>query len=126
MNQLQVWAPNAHSVELVTQDRQSFSPPVILTPATITYRVHTISGYWQTPAAVVVPTHVSWTLMPADQPTRARELINVLRLMPNVRQAAALVAPASNAAITAASFSASTAVGRPPRRPRRRAAARPA
>ena len=39
--------------------------------------------------------------MPADQPTRARESINVLRLMPNVRQAAALVAPASNAAITA-------------------------
>lgn len=64
--------------------------------------------------------------MPADQPTRARESINVLRLMPNVRQAAALVAPASNAAITAASFSASTAVGLPPWRPRRRAAAGPA
>jgi hypothetical protein len=62
------------------------------------------------------------TWMPADQPTRAKESINVLRLMPNVRQTAALVAPASNAAITAASFSASTAAGRP----RRRAAARPA
>src|ERR1700729_4080809 len=56
--------------------------------------------------------------MPADQPTRARESSNVVRLMPNVRQAAALVAPVSNAAITAASFSASTAAGRPPRRPR--------
>ena len=41
----------------------------------------------------------------------------MLRLTPNVRQAAALVAPASNAAITAASFSASTAAGRPPRTP---------
>src|SRR5690242_3486677 len=54
MNRLQVWAPNAQSVELVTQDRQSFSPPVILTPATITYRVHTISGYWQTPPGTSV------------------------------------------------------------------------
>jgi hypothetical protein len=50
----------------------------------------------------------------------------VLRLMPKVRQTAALVAPPSSAATTAASFSASIAEGRPPRRPRRRAAARPA
>jgi integrase-like protein len=67
-----------------------------------------------------------WLAKPAIQPIRARESINVLRLTPNVRQTAALVAPASRAAITAASFSASIAPGRPPRRPRRRAAARPA
>jgi hypothetical protein len=64
--------------------------------------------------------------MPADQPTRSRESISVLRLTPNVRQTAALVAPLLSAAITAASFSASITTGRPPRRPRRRAAARPA
>jgi hypothetical protein len=45
----------------------------------------------------------------------------VLRLTPKVRQTEALVAPASNAATTALSFSASIAAGRPPRRPRRRA-----
>jgi hypothetical protein len=44
--------------------------------------------------------------------------------MPEVRQTAALVAPPSSAATTAASFSASIAEGRPPRRPRHRAAAR--
>ena len=52
--------------------------------------------------------------------------MSVLRLMPKVRQTAALVAPPSSAAVTAASFSASMAAGRPPRRPRRRAAASPA
>ncbi len=49
MTQLQVWAPNARSVELVTSDKQSFAPPVLLAPATITYRGQDISGYWQTP-----------------------------------------------------------------------------
>ena len=49
MNQLQVWAPNARSVELVTSDKQSFAPPVQLVPVTITYRSQNISGYWQTP-----------------------------------------------------------------------------
>ena len=48
MNQLQVWAPNARSVELVNQDGQSIAPPVMLIPATITYRVHSMPGYWQT------------------------------------------------------------------------------
>ena len=42
-------------------------------------------------------------------------------MMPKVRQTAALVAPPSSAAVTAASFSASIATGRPPWRPRRRA-----
>src|SRR3954462_9533956 len=65
-------------------------------------------------------------LMPTDHPIRARESISVLRLTPKVRQTAALVAPPSRAVITAPSFSASMATGRPPRRPRRRAAARPA
>jgi hypothetical protein len=46
--------------------------------------------------------------------------------MLNVRQTAALVVPSPSAATMAASFSASIAMGRPPRRPRRRAAARPA
>src|SRR3954465_8552334 len=53
--------------------------------------------------------------MPADHPIRARESISVLRLMPKVRQTAALVAPPSTAVITAPSFSASMATGRPPR-----------
>ena len=52
--------------------------------------------------------------------------MSVLRLIPKVRQTAAFVAPPSSAAMTAAIFSASIATGRPPRRPRRRAAARPA
>ena len=54
MNQLQVWAPNARSVELVTSDKQSFAPPVLLAPATITYRGHNISGYWQTAQGINV------------------------------------------------------------------------
>jgi hypothetical protein len=65
-------------------------------------------------------------LRPPDQPIRAKESMSVLRLMPKVRQTAALVAPPSSATTTAASFSPSIATGRPPRRPRRRAAARPA
>ena len=52
--------------------------------------------------------------------------MSVLRLIPKVRQTAAFVVPASSAVTTAAIFSASIATGRPPRRPRRRAAARPA
>ena len=52
--------------------------------------------------------------------------MSVLRLIPKVRHTAAFVAPPSSAATTAAIFSASIATGRPPRRPRRRAAARPA
>jgi len=35
-------------------------------------------------------THASWPLMPADQPIRDRESINVLRLMPKLRHTAAL------------------------------------
>src|SRR3954453_18022323 len=54
MNQLQVWAPNARNVELVTRDKQSFAPPVLLAPATITYRGQSISGYWQTPPGTSV------------------------------------------------------------------------
>ena len=50
MNQLQVWAPNARSVELVTSDKQSFAPPVPLEPATAITAAKTFRGYWQTPA----------------------------------------------------------------------------
>ena len=55
-----------------------------------------------------------------------RQSIDQGALILNVRQTAALVAPPSSAATIAASFSASMAIGRPPRRPRRRAAASPA
>jgi hypothetical protein len=48
----------------------------------------------------------------ADQPIGSRESIKVLRLIPNVRQATAFVAPPSIAAITAVSFSASISTGR--------------
>ncbi len=67
-----------------------------------------------------------WRLTPADQPIRANESTSVLRAMPNVRQTDAFVAPASKATTTAASFSASMPLGRPPRLPRRRAASKPA
>src|SRR5271165_6536252 len=62
------------------------------------------------------------TSRPANQPIRAKESISVPRLMPKVRQTAALVAPRARAAITAPNFLASIAR----RRLRRRAAARPA
>ena len=52
--------------------------------------------------------------------------MSVLRLIPKVRQTAAFVVLPSSAVTTAAIVSASIATGRPPRRPRRRAAARPA
>ena len=52
--------------------------------------------------------------------------MSVLRLIPKVRQTAAFVAPPSSAATTAAIFSGSIVTGRPPHRPRRWAAARPA
>jgi 1,4-alpha-glucan branching enzyme len=54
MNQLCVWAPNAKSVELVTKDKESFSPPVLLTPTSMAFRGQTISGYWRTPAGTNV------------------------------------------------------------------------
>ena len=54
MNQLQVWAPNAQSVELVKSDKQSFLPEVALIPTTVTYRGATMSGYWQVPAGTSV------------------------------------------------------------------------
>ena len=50
MTQLQVWAPNAGSVELVTKDKQSFTPPIVLEPTTAEYRGKTLQGYWQLPA----------------------------------------------------------------------------
>ncbi len=50
MTQLQVWAPNAGSVELVTKDKQSFAPPIVLEPTTAEYRGKTLRGYWQLPA----------------------------------------------------------------------------
>jgi len=65
-------------------------------------------------------------LAAADQPIRVSVSMSVLRLTAKVRQTAAFVAPPSSAATTAAIFSVSIATGRPPRRPRRRAAARPA
>jgi 1,4-alpha-glucan branching enzyme len=50
MNQLQVWAPNARSVELVQFDKQSFPTPVpLLGPSDIAYQGRTLPGYWQTP-----------------------------------------------------------------------------
>jgi 1,4-alpha-glucan branching enzyme len=54
MNPLQVWAPNARSVELVSKDRQPFAPPVLLTRTTINYRGQNISGYWRTPPGTAV------------------------------------------------------------------------
>src|SRR5579862_4585465 len=54
MNGLQVWAPNAQSVELVTKDKASFSPPVILQKTTVTYRGNVLPGYWQTPPGTAV------------------------------------------------------------------------
>ena len=54
--------------------------------------------------AVVASLMPPGPLRPADQPIRARESISVLRLMPKVRQTAALVAPPSSAVITAAEF----------------------
>ena len=85
-----------------------------------------VAGADFSPADIICATHASSILTSADHPIRARESRSVLRLMPNVRQTAALVAPPSSTAITAASFSASMAMGRPPWRPRRRAAASPA
>ncbi len=54
MNRIQIWAPNARSVELVTQDRQSFPIPVVLQPTTVTCRGHTLSGYWEVPQGIAV------------------------------------------------------------------------
>jgi len=54
MNALKVWAPNAQSVELVTKDRQSFAPAVILQQTTVTYRGNVLPGYWQTPPGTSV------------------------------------------------------------------------
>jgi 1,4-alpha-glucan branching enzyme len=47
MNNLQVWARNALSVELVTGDKQSFVPPILLEKTTAFYRGATMNGYWQ-------------------------------------------------------------------------------
>jgi 1,4-alpha-glucan branching enzyme len=54
MGTLQVWAPNAQSIELVTADRQSFDPKIQLERTPITYRGGEINGYWQTPAGASV------------------------------------------------------------------------
>ena len=51
MTQLQVWAPNAHSVELVTSDQRSFDPVVQLERSSVIYRGRELDGYWQTPAS---------------------------------------------------------------------------
>ena len=73
------------------------------------------------------PSRTFMSIVPGpDHPARARVSINVVRLAPNVRQTAALVAPLLSAAMIASSFSASISGGRPPRRPRRLAAASPA
>ena len=69
MNQLQVWAPNARSVELVTSDKQSFASPVLLAPATITYRGQDISGYWQTPQGIKSLTRTADPRQRADAAT---------------------------------------------------------
>lgn len=62
----------------------------------------------------------------ADQQTRASVSIRVVRLTPKLRQAAAFDIPTSRAAMTASNFSLLMAVGRPPTRPCRLAAASPA
>jgi hypothetical protein len=49
MKNLQVWAPNAQSVELVKRDKQSFGPPILLERTTAQYRGATMDGYWQLP-----------------------------------------------------------------------------
>jgi 1,4-alpha-glucan branching enzyme len=55
MRQLQVWAPDAQSVELVDAKQASFAPQVMLTRTTVNYNGHdAIPGYWQTPAGVNV------------------------------------------------------------------------
>ena len=56
MRQLQVWAPDAQSVELVDATQASFAPQVMLTRTTVNYNGHdAIPGYWQTtPAGVNV------------------------------------------------------------------------
>ena len=66
------------------------------------------------------------TLLAPVQPTRASVSIKVLRGIAKLRQTAALLLPLSRAARMASNFSESTACGRPPYRPRRLAAARPA
>ena len=63
--------------------------------------------------------HLSPQAIENDRLAYLAPSMSVLRLIPNVRQTAALEAPLSSAEVTAASFSASIAVGRPPRRPRR-------
>ena len=62
----------------------------------------------------------------SGSPIRARVSINVVRLTPKLRHTAALDMPPFRAARTASSFSPEMAAGRPPTRPRRRAAANPA
>jgi 1,4-alpha-glucan branching enzyme len=57
MNEIQVWAPNAQSVELVMADRQSFAPPILLVPAIVNYRGAKMSGYWQLPSGLTFPLH---------------------------------------------------------------------
>ena len=57
---------------------------------------------------------------------RARVSINVVRLTPKLRHTAALDMPSFRAARIASSFSPTMTGGRPPTRPRRRAAANPA
>lgn len=49
MKNLKVWARNAQSVELVTRDKQSFAPPILLERTTAQYRGATMDGYWQLP-----------------------------------------------------------------------------
>src|SRR6187551_1450059 len=47
MGNLQVWAPNAKSVELVNKDRVSFQPALVLQPTKVSYRGEKMSGYWE-------------------------------------------------------------------------------
>src|SRR5215213_9005922 len=60
------------------------------------------------------------------QPTRASVSTSVERGTLKVRHTLALLAPPSSAATICSTFSRSSAGGRPPLRPRRRAAAKPA
>jgi len=89
---------------------------------------HTIAHRETPPATVTRQTTVSGVpVLPGPvHPVRFKVSIKVERATFNVRHTDALLAPASKAARTCSTFSASIVGGLPPLRPRRRAAARPA
>src|ERR1022692_4970078 len=90
-----------------------------------------VIGWYQSPRIVGAADAVrhaatSVVAVKLGSPIRARVSSNVVRLTPKFRHTAALDMPPFRAARTASSFSPEIAAGRPPTRPRRRAAANPA